>query len=685
MNHTTPNSLIHEKSPYLLQHAYNPVDWHPWNEEVFAYAKKEDKPVFLSIGYSTCHWCHVMAHESFEDEEIAKLLNQNYVCIKVDREERPDIDSVYMSVCQALTGSGGWPLTIIMTPQQKPFYAATYLPKFSKWGSLGLTEVLTTIIQLWKNERNKLLETGEEITHFINETNNLSANQAIEPTKDLLFTAVNVFKKVYDKKWGGFGQAPKFPTPHNLYFLLRHSYFEKDNTTLEMVEKSLIQMYRGGIYDHIGGGFSRYSTDEKWLIPHFEKMLYDNALLLYAYVEAYRITNHKIYEIVAKGILKYVLSELTSEFGGFYCGQDADSDGVEGKYYVLKPEEIIEVLGNEDASIFCNWFGITKTGNFEGANIPNLIDNNKFQTPNEKINAFCQKLYAYRLKRTKLHKDDKILTSWNGLMIAALAKSYTVLDDNTYLSAAKNAQVFIDENLTHNDKLFIRYREGHTAHDGQLDDYAFYAFGLLSLYEATFDINYLRKAIQITEKMLSLFADEAQGGFYMYAHDSAKLISRPKEFYDGAIPSGNSVAAYVLVWLFHLTGEIKWQTALNKQIAFLSNIIWKSPTSHSFSLLSLQNMLYSHSEIVCVTANETNLNELKSLYNIVPFQLSIILKTPANQKTLSIAAPFTKDYLIPSNGTQYYLCKNGSCLQPVDSLLKLKDLLIEDKTPLLKN
>ncbi len=671
-----PNQLAGEKSPYLLQHAFNPVRWYPWCEEAFLKAKAENKPVFLSIGYSTCHWCHVMAHESFEDEEVAEILNQNYISIKVDREERPDIDSVYMSVCQALTGSGGWPLTIIMTPEQKPFFAATYLPKVPRWGSAGLMDVLDSIRKLWTNEKDRFLEAGEEITRFLNGKGQSQSESGVEPAEDLLMTAINSLKRSFDKRWGGFGRAPKFPMPHNLIFLLRQYYFNKDETILKMAEKTLKQMYRGGIYDHIGGGFSRYSTDEKWLVPHFEKMLYDNALLLYVYTEACQMTGDSFFAAVSGGIIDYVLRVLTNDQGGFYCGQDADSEGVEGKFYTFRKEEIEDVLGENGADEFCKWFGITEEGNFEGKNIPNLIGNDNYETRNDAIEKMCQKLAEYRLKRTTLHTDDKILTSWNGLMIAAIAKSYKVLGDIRCLAAAKDARNFIVKYLkSDNGRLFIRYRDGQTLHDGQLDDYAFYAFGLLELYEATFDVIYLEESVKITEKMLELFSDETHGGFYMYAHDRDKLIIRPKEFYDGALPSGNSVAAYVLSRLYHLTGEIKWQNILEKQVSYLSQEVRESPASYCFSLLALQSILYPAAEIVCAAAEGEHLKGLEELQKEIKPNISVILKTPDNEKILSETVPYTRNYPIPSEGIKYYVCCGGSCMQPADSIGDLKNAL----------
>ena len=670
------NNLINEKSPYLLQHAYNPVSWYPWGGEAFEKAKAEDKPVFLSIGYSTCHWCHVMAHESFEDEEVAEVLNRDYVAVKVDREERPDIDSVYMFVCQALTGSGGWPLTIIMTPEQKPFYAATYLPKLSRWGSAGLLDILSSIQRLWKNERDRVLSVGEELTSLLNKETRSQSETEEEPSRELLKAASNTLSRAFDKQWGGFHRAPKFPMAHNLIFLFRHYLLEGGENVLSMTEKTLKQMYRGGMYDHIGGGFSRYSTDEKWLVPHFEKMLYDNALLLYAYTEGFQITGNPFYAMVSRGILDYVLSVLTDEEGGFYCGQDADSEGVEGKFYTFEKKEITDILGKEQGEVFCKWFGITEAGNFEGKNIPNLIENEDFETENQEIKALCQKLYQYRLKRTTLHTDDKILTSWNGLMIAGVAKAYKVLGDSRYLEAAQKAHAFIEKNLkTPDNRLFIRYRDREAVHDGQLDDYAFYAFGLLELYEASLSVTYLKEAEKVSEKMVDLFFDETQGGFYMYAHDRDRLISRPMEFYDGALPSGNSAAAYVLSRLYHLTGEVKWQEVLEKQISCMAGAAAQSPANHCFALMAFQTLLYPSAEIVAVSAGEPEREEVTALQRETTGNISLLWKTAGNQKELSESAPFTADYPIPESETRYYVCSGGTCLQPVDTLEEVRSLM----------
>jgi len=670
------NKLINEKSPYLLQHAHNPVDWYPWGQEAFYKAKTENKPIFLSIGYSTCHWCHVMERESFEDTEVAEALNRNFIAIKVDREERPDIDSVYMAVCQALTGSGGWPMTIVMTPEQKPFFAATYLPKTTRYGTMGMMELLSAIAQQWKTNPTRLTKSGEEISDFMRKQAEIAANSE-KPTKDMLRQTVEMFSNSFDKSYGGFGVAPKFPTPHNLLFLLRYSVLDQDGTPQTMAEKTLEQLYRGGIFDHIGGGFSRYSTDEKWLVPHFEKMLYDNALLSYTYLEAYEMTNRTLYRTVAEKTLNYVLNELTDQTGGFYCGQDADSDGVEGKYYVFTQDEIRSVLGQADSEVFCRWFGISEKGNFEGKNIINLLKNDHLDQPNPQIDELCQKLYDYRLQRTKLHKDDKILTSWNGLMIAALAKAYCVLDNPRYLQAAQKAQQFISDKLTdENKRLFIRWRDGNAAGLGQLDDYAFYAWSLLELYQATFEVRYLQESSFIAEHMMALFFDEKIGGFYLYAADSEQLISRPKELYDGAMPSGNAVAAMVLERLSKLTGEIKWQEWSDKQLQFLAGNITGYPVGHSFSLLAMMEALYPSKELICATADTDTKETLHKIQNeTYKPNVTVLVKTQSNNKALAEIAPFTADYEVPGEGTTYYLCQNGTCSTPISESEKLKEML----------
>lgn len=665
------NRLANEQSPYLLQHANNPVSWYPWGQEAFEKAKSEDKPVFLSIGYSTCHWCHVMAHESFEDDNVAESLNRDFVSIKVDREERPDIDAVYMSVCHALTGSGGWPLTIIMTPDQKPFFAATYLPRHSRYGMMGLTELLEEVSRLWKSDRAAAVNAGNEITEHLESRNPVTHSQ---PDTQLLTNAFQLYVQNFDQTRGGFGPAPKFPAPHNLLFLLRYSKAAKNTKAYEMAEKTLIQMYRGGIFDHIGGGFSRYSTDEKWLVPHFEKMLYDNGLLAYVYAEIYQQSKDPFYREITEKILYYVERELTDDSGGFYCGQDADSDGVEGKYYVFTPNEIEKVLGSDQSQDFCQWFDITGKGNFEGKSIPNLLKNEKFRECPPSIEAMCHTLFDYRKKRTALHKDDKILTSWNGLMIAALAKAGRLFSSEKLIQQAQDAQSFIARHLTDADgSLLVRWRNGDAAHKGQLDDYAFYAFSLLELYQATFDVQYIKEAISMAKKMTHQFFDEKEGGFYLYGTDSEQLISRPKESYDGAMPSGNSVAALVMNQLFLLTGDLSWKDKADLQFQYLAGIAKAYPPGYGFALTAMAEIIFPSAQLICVSSLPGCPDELKAfLTNMNISNISVIVKDPVNEKVLAETAPHTAEYPLPEKGVLYYLCTNGACQTPVSSIEMLK-------------
>lgn len=673
------NKLINEKSPYLLQHAYNPVDWYPWGDEAFQKAKAEDKPVFLSVGYSTCHWCHVMAHESFEDEKAAELLNREFIAIKVDREERPDVDAVYMAVCQALTGSGGWPLTIIMTPEQKPFFAGTYLPKNSRYGILGLMELLEEVSRQWKTDREKLLTSGDEITAFM-QKQSLGINRTERSAGEILDKAPRFFARSFDKEWGGFGDAPKFPAPHNLVYLIRYSVLQQDDYALLMAEHTLEQMYRGGIFDHIGGGFSRYSTDKKWLIPHFEKMLYDNALLAIAYLEAFQLTRRPLYRTVVRKTLDYVLDELTDSEGGFYCGQDADSEGVEGKYYAFTQEELIEVLGKTDGALFCSWFGITGSGNFEGKSIPNVLDNPRFEEDDPVISDLCRKLYKYRLKRTRLHKDDKVLTSWNALMITALSKAGRILDEPRYLQAARKAQRFISNSMTDGSgRLLRRWKDGEAAHHGQLDDYAFYGLALIELYNATFDPFYLEAAADMSRRLLTLFSDRENNGFYIYANDAEKLITRPKDIYDGALPSGNAAVALLLTRLAGLTGEEEWRKAGDMQMRFVTGSIGDYPLGSSVSLLALMEIYYPSRELLCVTAGQKAPEELTEFLRekMIP-NLTVMVRTPDNQRQLKAAAPFTTSYPFPATGTLYYLCRDKTCSAPVSDVMELQKLLLDN-------
>ncbi len=672
------NRLKSEKSPYLLQHKDNPVNWYPWCEEAFRRAKEEDKPIFLSIGYSTCHWCHVMAHESFEDETAAQILNQGYICIKVDREERPDIDAVYMSVCQAVTGSGGWPLTIVMTPEQKPFFAGTYFPRERYYGRPGLVDILRELLSLWKDRREELVRAGEEITAAINRTGSAAnpGNSRISRRDNaILRKAYQIFAQQFDPVWGGFGSAPKFPAPHNLLFLMRYAEEEEGcradregSEALRMAERTLDAMAEGGIHDHIGGGFSRYSTDERWLVPHFEKMLYDNALLILAYLEIYRLTGKEKYADTVRHTADYILRELTDVRGGFYCGQDADSDGVEGKYYVFTPEEAESVLGKDDGQAFCRLYGITEEGNFEGKSIPNRIE----KTTGSVRSSWIQAMYEYRLRRTKLHKDDKILLSWNAWTILAFARAGAALKEDGYLEAAKRAQRFIETHMTGDDnRLYLRYRDGETAHKGQLEDYAVYTLALLELYGATFQTEYLGNAILRAQQMAEFFEDSEAGGYYISASDAGRLIARPKEIYDGAIPSGNSAAAMALQRLALLTGENRWQEAAGRQLGFCAGEIQEYPAGYSYALLAMADAIYPHKELVCTVSGRMSEELRMQLAELAAGGMSILVKTEENQEELAECAPFTAEYPIPQEGEMYYLCEDGACRAPVKTLQQL--------------
>lgn len=643
------NRLINEKSPYLLQHANNPVDWYPWSNEAFQKAKAENKPVFLSIGYSTCHWCHVMAHESFEDDSVAKILNEKFISIKVDKEERPDIDSIYMNVCQMLTGSGGWPTSIFMTPEQKPFFAGTYFPKESRMGMIGFTDLLLSISKKWVENKTELAEASNEILKALNEY------KIEKPTisEDLVGDAVVIFKKIFDETYGGFGNAPKFPSPHNLMFLISYYNHKNDQMAMNMVEKTLSQMYKGGIFDHIGFGFSRYSTDRYFLVPHFEKMLYDNALLMLSYTMAYDITKNKLYKTIAQKTADYCLRELCHPDGGFYCAQDADSDGVEGKYYAFDYEELTELLGNDIGEKFNEYYGITRKGNFEGKNIPNLLSQNELKSDFEE---YLPLIYQYRKTRTSLHLDDKILTSWNSLIISAFAVMYRVFGDDKYIEVAKKSCRFIEKNLSHGDNLFVSYRNGKVSSNGFLDDYAFYIYALVNMYEATLENDYLEKAIVLNNKTLDAFYDKENGGFFLYGEDSEQLISKPKETYDGAIPSGNSVMAYNLIKLLALTNDSHLETILKNHINFMSSATADFPTGNSFYLLSLLMYIYPQKNIVCVLNSQTDKEKLKF---------------PLNSNVKVLDNP-TDEYKLLNNKTTFYVCENYSCKPPTN---KLEDVL----------
>jgi hypothetical protein len=687
-SHRPYNHLISEKSPYLLQHADNPVDWYPWGQKAFQKAQKEDKPIFLSIGYATCHWCHVMAHESFEDEEVARLLNQSFVSIKVDREERPDIDQIYMSACQALTGQGGWPLSIFMTSEGNPFFVGTYFPKVSRMGMAGFTELLTRISSLWQDDRERILQGSEEIRRAIEkETGLLSAGPALD--QGILRKAYGQFLRSFDPVWGGFGKAPKFPTPHHLTFLLRWYLRSQDLQVASMVEKTLEAMRNGGIFDQIGFGFHRYSVDERWLVPHFEKMLYDQALLAMAYTEAYQALAKVQHAKVVREIFTYVLRDMTSPEGGFYSAEDADSEGKEGLFYVWTPREVKKHLGQNLGDLFCRFYGITPEGNFEeGASIPHI-----YQTPQsfaaqekmelkeleEALQEAREKLYRVREKRVHPLKDDKMITSWNGLMIAALAKGYQALRDEAYAHAAKQAADFILQWMrTAHGRLHRRFRHGHVAHPGFLDDYADLVWGLIELYEATFEVRYLEEAIHLNQIMIELFWDEEKSGFYFSGRDGEALIYRPKDIYDGAVPSGNSVAALNLLRLSRITGKGEWEKKTDQLLRLFSPPVSEYPMAYTQFLIALDFMVGPTREIAI--AGDPNLEETRAMIAVVQQSFlpnKVLLLRPeddAGQK-LSTLSPFVEGMRPLNKRPTVYLCENYTCKTPLTDLTALKAAL----------
>lgn len=662
------NKLIHEKSPYLLQHAHNPVDWFPWCEEAFMKAKSEDKPIFLSIGYSTCHWCHVMERESFEDEEVADILNKYYVSIKVDREERPDIDHIYMEVCQLLTGSGGWPLTIIMTPDKEPFFAGTYFPKKSRYGYTGLIDLLNKIGDAWRNQRDKLLNSANSIIEALSKEENKDKNALNE---DIIHRAYKSLRSSFDEKYGGMGRAPKFPMPHNIMFLLRYYRMTKEEKALQMVIKTLESMYRGGIYDHIGFGFSRYSTDEKWLVPHFEKMLYDNALLMYAYTEAYQMTKKILFKDVAEQIGEYVIRKMTSPMGGFYSAEDADSEGEEGKFYIWDKKEIFDILGKEDGELFCKIYQITEKGNFAGSNTPNLIDNEYFESVYKEndIAALRNKLYEYREKRVHPFKDDKILTSWNGLMIAAMAFSGRVYGDMRFIDAATNAADFIIKNLRRPDgRLMARYREGSTDHLAYLDDYSFLIWGLIELYQAVFDERYLDTAVQLADDMIELFHDSDNKGFFLYGTDGEKLITRPKELYDGAMPSGNSVAAIVLLRLSRLADKSEYENIVSDMFDTFGGTVNRYPEGYTHFLSAYMLAVKESMEIVLVGEKDD-----KDTMDMLRFVNSNFLPNI----TITIKKNGENSYAKINDKTTAYICMGRSCSKPISDIDEFSKMILK--------
>jgi uncharacterized protein len=688
------NHLRNETSPYLRQHAHNPVDWYPWGLEAFEKAKREDKPVFLSIGYSTCHWCHVMAHESFEHPEVARLMNETFVSIKVDREERPDIDNVYMSACQVMTGSGGWPLTIITTPDKKPFFAATYVPRESRFGLAGMMELIPHIREVWATRRGEALSLSDKISAELQQTSQDTANGELDEAT--LKLAYEQLAACFDEQQGGFSCAPKFPTPHNLLFLLRYWKRSGNKAALDMVEKTIQAMRRGGIYDHVGFGFHRYSTDSQWLVPHFEKMLYDQAMLAMAYIEAYQATGNEDYGNTAREIFTYVLRDMTMPEGVFCSAEDADSEGEEGKFYLWTQEQIRQALGNEEADFIAQVFNIEKDGNFteqatgrkSGASILHLrkplgemasdlnLSQQDLQTHLEVIR---QKLFAYRKKRVHPMKDDKILTDWNGLMIAALAKGAQAFDEPEYAELACRSADFILANMRKaNGRLWHRHRGEWTGVEANLDDYAFLVWGLIELYEATFDASHLESALELAGDMIRHFWDEDGGGFYLGPDDGESLLVRKKEIYDGAIPSGNSVAMLNLLRLGRMTANSELEEKAAKIGRAFSKSVKPSPAAHNQLMIALDFGIGPCYEVVI--AGNAQAQDTKAMVKAVRTRFlpnKIVLLNPSEQESPGIArlAEFTKNQSSIGGRPTAYVCQNYNCKLPTTDINKMLELL----------
>lgn len=673
------NHLIHETSPYLLQHAHNPVDWYSWNETALKKARDENKPIFLSVGYSSCHWCHVMEHESFENDDIAKIMNENFVSIKVDREERPDLDDIYQKVCQMVTGQGGWPLSVFLTPDQKPFYVGTYFPILDNYGRPGFGSILRQLAQAWKEKPQDIKKAAENFMTNLQKAELIPTPAKLE--KSILDEAAVGLIQIADNTFGGFGNAPKFPNAANLSFLLRYSKISKITKFSEFVLKTLSKMGKGGIFDQIGGGFHRYSTDARWLVPHFEKMLYDNALLPTVYAEAYQITKDPFYLDVIKKTLDFVISEMTSPEGGFYSALDADSEGEEGKYYVWKKKEIRDVLG-ADAEVFCLYYDVTDGGNFEGHTI---LNNNvstssvafHFGIPEDKVRQIIsegtKKLHYVRSMRTRPGLDDKILTSWNALMISAFARGYRVTDEKSYLDAAEKCISFIEKNLISGTQLLRTYKNGKAKLQAYLEDYAYLINALVDVFELSSNPKHLELATKLANHMVEHFWDEKNNSFYFTADDHEQLIIRPKNNYDLSMPSGNSVAANCLLKLYHFTQEKRFLEITTKVMESFAIAAAENPFGFGCLLNTIYLYLQGPTEITLI--NPIN----KEIYDYAtkrffPEAILVVVPSEENLKALSKHSFFAgKEFT--ADKTIVFVCKNFSCSLPLQTIPEIENLL----------
>jgi hypothetical protein len=710
-----PNRLINESSPYLLQHAHNPVDWYAWGDEALQRAIKEDKPIFISIGYSACHWCHVMAHESFEDEGIARLMNEKFINIKVDREERPDLDDIYQRVAQLATGNGGWPLSVFLTPDQKPFYVGTYFPKDSRYGMPGFGTILIQLSEAYKNRKQEIQSaTAEFMNALTSSAQDIQFSQerqqdTISKTgRSTLEEAAIALLHMADNVYGGFGQAPKFPNVSNLLFLLRYYDISGVNRFKDFVMFTADKMIRGGIHDQLGGGFARYSTDQRWQVPHFEKMLYDNALLIQLYAELYQLSRNKSYLETAEKTLDYVIREMTSPDGGFYSAQDADSEGEEGKFYTWSKQEIISYLDDEkkNAEIFCEYYGVTEGGNFEGKNILHItkstgeIARKYGQTPEEieqVLQHISKRLFTIREKRTKPGRDDKILTSWNGLMISAFSKVYRITNNPTYLSHATKGIEFIENKIgTSDGRLRRTFKDGVSKLNAYLDDFAFYINALLDVFEVDTNPRYIEKAILYADSMMRHFWDEKQGNFFFTSDDHEQLIVRTKSLYDLAIPSGNSMAASTLLRLYHITRNSNYLLKAEQIMSAGA----KAAAENPFGFGQLLNAIYLYiRKPVEITIIGTNMKKPKDLEQMsdwlgrqfIPNSIIALVKDRSQLDGLN-KYPFFDGKKVENNiqtkrisadngpliAEHAFVCKNFSCSLPIHSLEQLQKYLGKD-------
>ena len=691
------NRLIFESSPYLLQHAANPIDWYPWGEEAFKKAIELDKPIFLSIGYTTCHWCHVMEHESFEDSEVAGLMNDTFINIKVDREERPDIDNIYMSVTQMVTGRGGWPMTIIMTPEKQPFFAGTYFPKNTRYSRIGMLDLVPKIHALWseKTGRDSLLGNAEALTKKLKNINR-SMKRSGEISNDVFKNTYEIFKSRYDYKYGGFGSAPKFPKPHDYMFLASYYNRTKNKNSLDMLETSLKNMRDGGIYDQIGFGFHRYSTDSRWLAPHFEKMLYDQALLIHAYLDTYIATGDKKYVEIADEIIQYVLRDMTSDQGGFYSAEDADSEGEEGTFYLWKSDDVFNLLGEDRGAFINDVLNIQESGNWKegrehGTNIPHKTStwkeiSKKYSLTLDEAKSLYEEcrveLFNYREGRVHPQKDDKILTDWNGLMISALSRAAKILENNTYKEAAVKCMDFILEHLRDSDgKLLkrIRIKSGTAGLDATIEDYSFLIWGAIELYELTFDPSYLEIASSFSNHTIDHFLDGTDGSFYFTADYAEELLVRSKDVYDGAIPSGNSVSAYNFIRLGRILSNPKYEEISSSLLQRYSNRLNKSGASQTMMMKAVDFFKGPSFEVLIFGSidNKKTKKIISEVSKTKQCNKVVININEKNREKLSILMPYINYFPIHDDDPVVYVCENYSCKLPTSDI----DIIIE----LLKN